>query len=189
MSKITFRADAGLVERVEALDASKSEVMRRALRAYLDEPDDAVSDADGGGFDALLDARIDERIATHHDGGGEAGDVTVNVNVADDASDAESGDTRAHAANRNATADDAGPRNSTTDDGGPASDAREPGESEERACPQCGEGLAADHAFCPNCGERAAGRPTCECGVELRSDWAFCPDCGRRTVAGDVLDR
>ncbi|MEZ3116542.1 zinc ribbon domain-containing protein [Halobaculum sp. MBLA0147] len=36
MSKVTFRADDDLVERVEAHDASKSEVMRAALRAYLD---------------------------------------------------------------------------------------------------------------------------------------------------------
>ncbi|TKX76890.1 ribbon-helix-helix protein, CopG family, partial [Halorubrum sp. SD626R] len=32
MSKITFRADDDLVERLEACDASKSEVMREALR-------------------------------------------------------------------------------------------------------------------------------------------------------------
>jgi len=36
MSKITFRADDELVDRLEACDASKSEVMREALRAHLD---------------------------------------------------------------------------------------------------------------------------------------------------------
>ena len=35
MSKITFRADDELITRIEAMDASKSEVMREALRAYL----------------------------------------------------------------------------------------------------------------------------------------------------------
>ncbi|WP_435180134.1 double zinc ribbon domain-containing protein [Halorussus sp. AFM4] len=39
MSKITFRADEELVERIEGRDASKSEIMREALRAYLDESD------------------------------------------------------------------------------------------------------------------------------------------------------
>jgi len=39
VSKITFRADDELVERLEAHDASKSEVMRAALRAYLDGPE------------------------------------------------------------------------------------------------------------------------------------------------------
>ncbi|OVE85482.1 double zinc ribbon domain-containing protein [Natronolimnobius baerhuensis] len=38
MSKITFRADDALVEDLEALDLSKSEAMREALRAYLDGP-------------------------------------------------------------------------------------------------------------------------------------------------------
>lgn len=36
MSKITFRADDELIERIEERDASKSEIMREALRAYLD---------------------------------------------------------------------------------------------------------------------------------------------------------
>ncbi|NGM67869.1 CopG family transcriptional regulator [Natronolimnobius sp. AArcel1] len=38
MSKITFRADDALVEDLEALELSKSEAMREALRAYLDGP-------------------------------------------------------------------------------------------------------------------------------------------------------
>ena len=36
MSKITFRADDELIEQLEEFDASKSEVMREALRTYLD---------------------------------------------------------------------------------------------------------------------------------------------------------
>ena len=36
MSKITFRADDELITRLEEFDDSKSEVMRRALREYLD---------------------------------------------------------------------------------------------------------------------------------------------------------
>ncbi|MUV61904.1 ribbon-helix-helix protein, CopG family, partial [Halobacterium sp. CBA1126] len=48
MSKITFRADDDLVDAVDDLDESKSEVMRAALRAYLDggasESDDGIDD-------------------------------------------------------------------------------------------------------------------------------------------------
>ena len=47
MSKITFRADDDLIQQLEEYDASKSEVLREALRAYLDEPTDGVTD-DGG---------------------------------------------------------------------------------------------------------------------------------------------
>ncbi|MBP1955115.1 Arc/MetJ-type ribon-helix-helix transcriptional regulator/RNA polymerase subunit RPABC4/transcription elongation factor Spt4 [Halarchaeum rubridurum] len=181
MSKITFRADADLVERVEALDASKSEVMRRALRAYLDDDaSETASDATPGSLDALLDARIDERVderVARRLDEETSGDVTVNVNVG------ETADTPAGSDSRVREAD------SANDAAGPVSDATTAEASDARACPQCGESLAAEHAFCPNCGERAGGRPACECGAELRSDWAFCPDCGRRTMAGDVLDR
>ena len=41
MSKITFRADDELVERLESLELSKSEAMREALRAYLDAEEPA----------------------------------------------------------------------------------------------------------------------------------------------------
>ena len=63
MSKITFRADDDLVERLEACDASKSEVMRDALRAYLDATDDEpASDVSDDGIDAAIAERIDELI-------------------------------------------------------------------------------------------------------------------------------
>ena len=44
MSKITFRADDELITRLEEFDASKSEIMREALRAYLD--DNAAQEGD-----------------------------------------------------------------------------------------------------------------------------------------------
>ena len=55
MSKITFRADDDLVERLEALDTSKSEAMREALRTYLDgaDRDDGLSDT--GDAEPVLD--------------------------------------------------------------------------------------------------------------------------------------
>lgn len=82
MSKITFRADADLVDRLEGLEGSKSEVMREALREYLDAAEER-SDADpvdietresvggGAGTDGSLDdalaARVDELVAARLD--------------------------------------------------------------------------------------------------------------------------
>ncbi len=75
MSKITFRADDELVERIEAHDASKSEVMRAALRAYLGEERDettrqestTVSDDEPGAVEGsvvTLDDAVLDRLAT-----------------------------------------------------------------------------------------------------------------------------
>jgi Arc/MetJ-type ribon-helix-helix transcriptional regulator/RNA polymerase subunit RPABC4/transcription elongation factor Spt4 len=75
VSKITFRADDELVERIEAHDASKSEVMRAALRAYLGEERDettrqestTVSDDEPGAVEGsvvTLDDAVLDRLAT-----------------------------------------------------------------------------------------------------------------------------
>ena len=60
MSKITFRADDDLVERIEAHDASKSEVMREALRAYLDAGGDAATDTREADTPRSTDATADD---------------------------------------------------------------------------------------------------------------------------------
>mgnify|MGYP000190911754 CR=1 FL=1 len=197
MSKITFRADEELVERVEARDASKSQLMREALRAYLDGEDaqrgretgrDRHAPAESAErprptrektLDAVLAERVDELVAERlaerapRDRAREhPQNVNVNVTLESDAP---------------ARADAEGATRSPADD----RTGDEPSEVgvEETACGQCGESLADDHVFCPNCGEKAARRLFCECGDELRSDWGFCPGCGRRTPAADVLDR
>jgi Arc/MetJ-type ribon-helix-helix transcriptional regulator len=161
MSKITFRADDDLVRRIEALDESKSEVMREALRTYLEDAADGDAEADAGSLDALIaeriDRRIDERLA-------DAPSVDVNLTIDDDRASYE----RRPTSNRESEPSDA-----STDD---------------HACKQCGEAVDEDHVYCPNCGEKAVNRLFCECGDEIRSDWAFCPGCGRRTPAADVLD-
>lgn len=121
MSKITFRADDDLVEQLEACDASKSEVMREALRTHLDGAvgDDAdASDATDATVDAALADRIDDLIADRLDaalddrlGGrsaaspaaytpGNAGDINVNVTL-----DAPSADKDDASVTREATAD------------------------------------------------------------------------------------
>ena len=161
MTKITFRADDDLVDRVEGLDTSKSEVMREALRAYLDEHEADGSAAPDGSIDALVAERVDELVAERLGGGR---DVNVNISLDAGTASVESDGEQE-------------PRRAVSDT-----------PSSERACPQCGETVSDDHVYCPNCGEKAANRLFCDCGDELRSDWAYCPSCGRRTPSADVLN-
>ncbi|WP_227132044.1 double zinc ribbon domain-containing protein [Halorubellus salinus] len=197
MSKITVRADDDLVAELEAMDASKSQVVREALRAYLEDVNaggerladgDVIEDADGGSvggadaetLDGLVREHVDEVVrervdATLADRGfgvrPQPQDVNVTVAVEGAVSD-EAGSASDETAE--ATADEAAGVKSSSDDDG--------------SCAQCGEALDGEHVYCPNCGEKASRRAFCECGDEVRSDWAFCPGCGRRTPAADVLD-
>jgi Arc/MetJ-type ribon-helix-helix transcriptional regulator len=182
MSKITFRADDELIEQLEGFDASKSEVMRKALRQFLEGPaeSDATStsstpsDADGS-LDDLIAERVDTMIAERLDRSftpRQPQDVNVNISLTGDSATEES-----------AVVEE---RKTGVDEGEPASDTPD---EECTTCQQCGENLTPSHVYCPNCGEKASRRVFCECGDELRSDWAFCPGCGRRTPAADVLDQ
>lgn len=195
MSKITFRAADDLVDRLEACDASKSEVMREALRTYLaDEAESAAADGEGAAdatVDAALADRVDDLIADRLDDaldarlGGRsrpsdaayapASPAEVNVNVSLDAPEADSAD----ASLTRETATDADPESRKTPADAPV---------DESACGGCGETVPGEHVYCPNCGEKQSHRAFCECGDELRTDWAFCPGCGRRTPAADVLN-
>jgi len=191
MSKITFRADDELVERLEACDASKSEVMREALRMHLaDDPED---DADANSLEAILADRVDELIEDRLDAALPArgavrppnathsyapGDVTVNVTL--DAPGADIDDARVPS-DGEPTGDPATRKTHTQES--------DPGATPEgqRACVGCGEHVPDGDVYCPNCGEKQSHRAFCECGDEVRTDWAFCPGCGRRTPAADVL--
>jgi len=205
MSKITFRAADDLVERLEALDTSKSEAMREALRTYLDgaDRDGGLSDTNANGAEPTVDLdgesrtedrpsdpiddvireRVDELVADRLDDrlaktapAGRAQDLNVNITL-----------DGATAADRVDTAGSAAPPEPDTDrkTRGGGGD----GEAGSKTCDKCGERVEGDHVYCPNCGEKASHRVFCECGDELRSDWAFCPSCGRRTSAADVLER
>ena len=200
MSKITFRADDDLIDRLEEFEASKSEVMREALRAYLDgeassatasDTNDPVTDTDS--IDALIADRVDAIIADRLEtptAAHQPQDVNVNITL-----DGDSGTVTGEQPERRRASD-------TTDDGETANvshdhDGRKTGrETRENAeshgqsdCAQCGETLSSSHVYCPNCGEKASRRVFCDCGDELRSDWGFCPSCGRRTPAADVLEQ
>ena len=206
MSKITFRADDDLVDRLEGFEASKSEVMRNALRHYLDtaarEPAGSPSAADSGAsapgsIDRLIDDRIttavDDRLGAllaerHARPTPPAPEVSVNISLegvrAADAAVETDAETAVDGDRADESTADGSKRKTST----PETAARAPQASHtSHSCTQCGETVAADHVYCPNCGEKAAHEPVCECGDELRSDWSFCPGCGRRTPAADVL--
>jgi len=185
MSKITFRADDELIEELEAFDISKSEVMRRALREYLEShpkanvnatetsnSSDLLDDLVAERIDAMIETRLNEsepQLPAGNDARrSQPQDINVNVTL-----DGESVATDAQTDKPRKTA---APEPSDTP------------ESERTTCGQCGENVDSEHVYCPNCGEKVTRRVFCDCGDELRSDWAFCPSCGRRTPAADVLE-
>jgi ribosomal protein L32/Arc/MetJ-type ribon-helix-helix transcriptional regulator len=194
MSKITFRADDELIRRLEEFDASKSEVMREALRQYLDGTGEAASDARPGAgsepetLDEAVADRVDALIADRLESAFTPRQPQdVNVNIALDGDSAAVSDERTAGASvsHDPSADASHtPEGRKTGAGGDENTAA----TGRKTCSQCGETVSPSHVYCPNCGEKMARRVFCDCGDELRSDWGFCPGCGRRTPAADVLD-
>ena len=202
MSKITFRADDDLIAQLEEFEASKSEIMREALREYLDEGEstrvsasDTASDADS--LDGLVADRVDALIQERLNRSftpSQPQDINVNISLDGEAQTGaaveQTGSTDA-----SHTAEDAShaqPSDSShgTDDRKTSREHDDDGDTQTRnTCTQCGEIVESGHVYCPNCGEKASHRVFCDCGDELRSDWGFCPSCGRRTPAADVLDQ
>ena len=205
MSKITFRADDDLVERIEAHDASKSEVMREALRAYLDAPQaPSGSPQPSGRSPDGAPRRPVERRNTH--GGRHPSDRLTALSARVDrlaarldqlaTTQSNPGVTLAVEGDGLRVGQPSGSRRVTDEqpadterssDTTPDRDTRASDTHDDRSCAQCGTTMEADHVFCPNCGEKTANRLFCDCGDEVRSDWSFCPGCGRRTPAADVL--
>ncbi|UWG47160.1 RHH-fold DNA-binding protein [Halanaeroarchaeum sp. HSR-CO] len=181
MSKITFRADDDLVDAVEALDRSKSEIMRDALRTYLES--DARPETVGRrpveqSLDEMISRRVDEVLSDRLEADTDRGS-DVNVTIEVDGAEA-----------ARATTDHAGERG--TGSSAAPSDVDEGRRTDaigRRTCAQCGTTLEADHVYCPNCGDHAAQAFHCECGEQLQPDWSFCPDCGRRTASAEFLER
>ena len=143
MSKITFRADDALVEQLDALDASKSEVMREALREFLDRHPDV-----GG-----------EREVTAADSGqpeptAPTPELTVNINLDGEASvdapaetavDVETEQTEKACKQCGAAVSD---EHSFCPNCGE--------EHRRRPRCECGEEIESDWAFCPGCGRRSS---------------------------------
>jgi len=179
MSKITFRADDELVDAVEALDASKSEVMREALRAYLGGTT-ATPDAVGHSpleesLDDIVTRRVEQVLDDRLDDVGATGrEVAIHLTV-DEPTSVEDGTARAGAVGEHASTSD--------------TETARPTAASPHQCEQCGNELDSDHVYCPNCGEHAAQAYQCECGEPLDAAWSFCPDCGRRTASVEFLER
>jgi len=202
MSKITFRADDELITRLEEFDASKSEVMREALREYLETHGEAETvitgnteepDSSGDSLDELVADRVDSIIAERLNGAftpAQPQDVNVNISLegqttaatADQGAEATAEESASHAASNDVSHETGGSKT-------------EPAEAENArvqrstTCTKCGENVEPSHVYCPNCGEKTSHRVFCDCGDEIRSDWSHCPSCGRRTPAADVLDQ
>ncbi|MFB6268657.1 MAG: zinc ribbon domain-containing protein [Halobacterium sp.] len=192
MSKITFRADDDLVDAVEDLDASKSEVMRDALRSYLQDAEasdtatDSLDDAVAERVNELVERRIASRRPPERD-------VNVRVTVEPGEGfrriDDRAADRGRAAREERKHVDDRGAGAGNGRAAGRGNGDRRANADAGASCGQCGESLSDDHVYCPNCGEKATRRVFCECGDEVRADWSFCPHCGRRTASADALDR
>lgn len=146
MSKITFRADDALVERLDGLDASKSEVMREALREFLDrhpsvDQEREVATTDGGpqGAAVSVDGAEDPRSG-----------LTVNINLDGVADAAEAADAAADADDEN-TCKQCGAAVSADYSFCPNCGE----EHRERPHCECGEEIRSNWAFCPGCGRRS----------------------------------
>jgi len=145
VSKVTFRADEDLIRRVEALDASKSEVMREALRAYLDGERRAAE---------ATEATVDSAAGL---------DVTISIEPSSDSTEGQ-----AELNQRSQRTQDAAPEQPQTDAQGERSCGQCGDElsREHIYCPNCGEKasnrlfcdcgdeIRSDWAYCPSCGRR-----------------------------------
>ena len=181
MSKITFRADDALIEAVEALDGSKSEIMRDALRTYLetDSPTESIGHRPiEESLDEIVSRHVDEILDERLEQHGEGPGMTVHVTV--DGTEAGSATVNGEAVDETASG-----RESTSH----IEESRHTNDHDGRECASCGVDLDPDHVYCPNCGDHAARAFYCECGEELRPDWSFCPGCGRRTASAEFLEQ
>ncbi|MDY6780493.1 MAG: zinc ribbon domain-containing protein [Halobacteria archaeon] len=180
-SKITFRVSDDLLDDVDSIDESRSEVMRRALRSYLGSTAEDTSrhrrkNSENATLDELISRKIDEAVERKLEEreSGSDNDVNVTVNIPESTRKPSRGDV---------------PEDADTDVDSPPEieTASKDDARKTKTCPQCGEELEESHVHCPNCGTKASQRVFCECGDELRSDWSFCPSCGRRTPTSHAL--
>ncbi|MFC6836824.1 double zinc ribbon domain-containing protein [Halomarina ordinaria] len=189
MSKITFRADDDLVARLEGRDASKSEVMREALRAYLDEGSDApapsasaeptASDAglDRAALDALVRERVDAILAERSDDlVAEIADAVLAEVRAGGGYDGRPADTRDVTLTINVDGATAVDDRKTRDAGRTTereTEAERPARGRERD--------AHDTKAEPTRASEGRSDPTCgQCGEGLSSSHVFCPNCGEK---------
>jgi len=146
VSKITFRADDALVEQLDALDASKSEVMREALREFLDRHPSVGHDREVTATPDRATVSVDEQV--------KARTPELNVNISLDGAG-------------EATVDDSSTTRATDDTRKACKQCGEAMSVEHSFCPncgeehrrqprcECGEDIRSNWAFCPGCGRRS----------------------------------
>lgn len=192
MSKVTFRADDDLVERLERLDVSKSEAMREALRGYLGA--EGLGDADRQPererastppqtetVDDLIRERVDELLADRladldhraapdrRDSNGHQryrdgmSDVTVSVSLPSKTAE-RSSEERCHVDDRSARNDGPGVERTETN-------ARVHDHDSESGDDDQGRRRPSDETTtrCDQCGEH------------VDDDHVYCPNCGEKT--------
>lgn len=196
MSKVTFRADEELVERIEARDASKSEIMREALRAYLDREDagagrdaparDGATSSDRGtatdprpagdrtrpdrGRSATLDALLAERV-----------DALVTERLAARESRDRAGG-RQQDVNVNVTLEPDGRARADAgaEERAPASDGTRAASASDGASDERGSGPA---RAADDVADASESGTTCgQCGESLSDDHVYCPNCGEKAT-------
>ncbi|GAB3676917.1 double zinc ribbon domain-containing protein [Halopiger thermotolerans] len=199
MSKITFRADDDLVDELEALETSKSEAMREALRAYLEDEASEASARDGAdgddgartddtAIDELVRERVDELVTerlaelgyTAHGRDGRerqprarrrpAEPRDVNVTIALE-------DERARRVDDDETRDPVSSH----------APARPQAQSDTRASDEHGRGHNANRDDRPQRQQGGAQSPTSDrrrtcgqCGEDVDGEHVFCPNCGEK---------
>ena len=198
MSKITFRADDDLVDRLEAYDASKSEVMREALRAYLDASDsgetthgsdapdsatrrstDSRDTVEEDGFDALIDRRVEELLSDRLDA--RSGPYTpattpeVTVNVSLEGASADSADATITQEPERETDVDA--RKTETETGG---DTKTTGADTKKRGGDT-ENTGADTKNIAGDTKKPTRKTCAQCGEEVPGEHVYCPNCGEKS--------
>ena len=203
MSKLTFRADDELVSRLEAFDTSKSEVLREALREYIERHADTTAghSADPGvgrqidevlaervdevlaeRVDEVLAERVDSRFAEHTDGvlGGR-----VEEELAERTHTPASHRERARRAgdiNVNVTLDRPDTATASGAGGEGAADVNTAGDVSRTVSNESSHSATGGKTE-PDDGESAPreGRSTCtQCGEALPSSHVHCPNCGEK---------
>jgi predicted transcriptional regulator len=199
MSKITFRADEELVERIEARDASKSEIMREALREYLDREDSSRASADARATSAERERDVREYdahaatprqsdvgtrqpagVANEKRGTASALDAVLADRVDElvsqrlDAWEARRRDRaseRAQDVNVNVTLESDAPV--------PGADADASADANRTARPS--DEASDDATARQPTGQDASSETTCgQCGEGLSDDHVYCPNCGEK---------
>ncbi|MDQ2051221.1 zinc ribbon domain-containing protein [Natronolimnohabitans sp. A-GB9] len=197
MSKITFRADDDLVEQLEALEISKSEAMREALRSYLgadSEPRERSVERErtdttrSGAIDDLIRDRVDELLerrlrdldleSRREPRPRNTDEVTVTVSLeGDQTRDRRRVDDRTR--DREPRSDRHERRKRDNSRGHTGNDGSESHRRDRRQSDHDERKTARTETTADETGPSDDGRTQCgQCGESVSDDHVYCPNCG-----------